>query len=137
MRKRNLFSLMVPLSVWCIAGELLQALARLVLHDLAVALLAAVTRLVRRAGERHRRPARAVVAGELLKALAGLALYELADALLGAVTQLVRRAVEQHLRLARAQPRQRVEHDDPVSDLQDRLHVVRDHEAGHRPALPG
>ncbi len=47
------------------------------------------------------------------------------------------RAVKDDLRLVRLQPRERIEHDDPVRHFAGRVHVVRDHDAGHRIARSG
>src|SRR5260370_21490459 len=65
-----------------------------------------------------------------LQALAGLALDELLHARVGTLAQLLGSAVEEDLRLACLEPPERIEHHDAVGDLVDRLHFVRDDDAG-------
>ena len=74
---------------------------------------------------------------QLQQPIPRLALDELAHARVGAAAA-VRRACRRRAPGSRpaTSRRQRVEHDHAVGHLVDRLHLVRHHDAGHRPLLP-
>ena len=70
-----------------------------------------------------------------LQPIRSLAANELLDAWVGGGLELGQRTVEQNLRLVRTQTGQRIEHDHAVGHAANRLEIMRDDNAGDRPAL--